>query len=130
MKKWKIWLALSMLFVSGMAVGAVGSTMFTHYRIKHMFNSGPPFPEKRLSRHLMDRLDLTPEEAKKTQIIFDQLANKLRILKDKNEPLVKALFDNAKTQLKRTLPKKLHPQIDRAMTPPNQPPFPPPPPPF
>ena len=118
-----------MLFVSGMAVGAVGSTMFTHYRIKHMFNSGPPFPEKRLSRHLLDRLDLAPEEAKKAKIIVDQLTNNLRVLRDKNEPLVKALFDNAKTELKQALPKERHAEIDKAMTPPNHPPFPPPPPP-
>ncbi|MDD2218833.1 MAG: hypothetical protein PHO79_04780 [Desulfoplanes sp.] len=131
MNKWKIWIVLSMFFISGMAVGAVGSTLFTQYRIKHMFSSGPPFPEKRLARHLMETLDLSPEEAKRTKIIFDQLGNDLRNLRDKTHPLITAIFDKAKTELKQSLPKERHAQIDKAMSPPNHPPFaPPPPPPF
>ena len=62
MKRWMIWLGIAVLFLSGAAIGVMGTVMYVHHHIRSIISEGPEAFNRMIMLHLDHELDLTDEQ--------------------------------------------------------------------
>ncbi len=95
--KWRLVLGFSLVFVAGIAMGSfIGAA-----RSRHGGSTGPrnQLLVERLRNRMQMRLDLTPEQIKKTAPIFDKAARELEQVRTDTARRVHAVMAEANHDL-------------------------------
>ncbi len=90
-------LYMSLVFVSGAAVGAMGHRYFYHQPQVAAQPKGRPSPEEFRRMYMAEmsgRLHLSEDQAAKLGVILDETRDKYRELREKHRPEMKAIQDD------------------------------------
>lgn len=90
------WLSLTLVFIGGTAVGALGHRFFAMSSVEARTATARPSPEefrKKYMTELRTRCKLTPEQETRVNGILDVTRNKFRALNDRQRPEFKAIQD-------------------------------------
>jgi hypothetical protein len=142
MAKWKIWVALLVLFVSGVLIGSVGTRMYVRHKLSGIFSRERPAVRNLFVRRLTRELDLTREQMEEIERIANRAAEDFHELHTQHRSQAEALFDESASEIKKHLSPAQQEQFDelrkrmkarsqrRSKGPPHRghPPPPPPPP--
>jgi Spy/CpxP family protein refolding chaperone len=96
--KWKLALALLLVFVAGAATG----TFFGLHHLRHQVFLGPPHSgdvPDRMRDHLRRALDLTAEQENKVAPIVDATSSKLETIRVETAERVRAVMEDSKREI-------------------------------
>lgn len=103
MAKWKIWVALLMLFVSGVLIGSVGTRMYVRHKLSGIFSRERPAVRNLFVRRLTRELHLTREQRKEIEEIANRAAEKFYKLHTQHRSEVEIIFDQSASTMKEHL---------------------------
>lgn len=91
--KWKVITGILLIFLIGAFSGTLGTGFYMKKRIKRFIDpKGPPPPVRILYRQ-MDKLDLTPKQRSKIDILLQQTKNEFVVIIEKLKPDLEAHFN-------------------------------------
>lgn len=143
MARWKIWIALLVLFASGVLIGSVGTRMYVRHKLSRIFARERPAVRNLFVRRLTRELDLSKEQREEIRDIASRAAEAFQKLYAQHRSEVEDLLDQSASEMKKHLSPAQREQFDelrkrmkarhekRRKGPPHgvHPPPPPPPPP-
>ena len=103
MAKWKIWVALLVLFVSGVLIGSVSTRMYVRHKLSGIFSRERPAVRNLFVRRLTRELDLTREQRQEIGQIATRAAEKFHELHSEHRSQAEALFDQSASEMKKLL---------------------------
>ncbi|WP_027184634.1 hypothetical protein [Desulfovibrio inopinatus] len=112
MKRWKMWAAISAVFLSGAIIGAVAASLFIGHRIESVIRGEQDFIVTMTLRRLDTTLDLTREEREKIAPIVKDAARKMHDLRREQRPKVTAIVEDAAEKIKKVLPPEKSAAVD------------------
>jgi hypothetical protein len=96
MSRWKVWLALGVVFCSGLVLGAAGTGLYVRHEIRSQINSIMSGDVQTVSgfimTHLGRALDLQPEQEAKIRPIVEQGVQQVRTLRSELRPRFEAIY--------------------------------------
>jgi hypothetical protein len=84
MNRWKIWLGIGIVFVSGIGIGVLGTFYGIHYHIRTMVEEGPGAFNRMVAGHISSQLDLNEEQETAIFGTVTKTHNELWKLKTRN----------------------------------------------
>ena len=69
--RWKIWLGIIVIFLSGAVVGGASTALYARKKIHEMMREGGPFMRARMVEKLTEKLQLAPEQRRKVEEIVN-----------------------------------------------------------
>ncbi len=143
MKRWKMWAAITAVFLSGAVIGAIGASLYIGHRIESVIKGEQDFIVSMTLHRLDKTLGLTSEEHEKVAPIVKDAARKMHKLRQEQRPKVTIIIEDAAEEIKKVLPPEKSAAVDdfvkkfkeHKLRPPRgpipgMPPPPPPPPPL
>jgi len=141
MSKWKIWVGLLVLFLSGVLIGSVGTRMYVRHKISGMFAKERPVIRDLFFRRLTRELDLSKEQRQEIEKIASRAAEEFHALRGQHRGEAEAILDQAVSEMRKYLSPEQQEQLERIRKrmktwrkrrrhgppPPDHPPPPPPP---
>ena len=112
MAKWKIWVALLVLFVSGVLIGSVGTRMYVRHKLTGIFARERPAVRNLFVRRLTRELDLTREQREEIEQIASRAAEKFHELHREHRSQAEDLFDQSASEIKKHLSPAQQEQFD------------------
>jgi hypothetical protein len=112
MTKWKIWVGLLVLFVSGLLIGSVATRMYVRHQVKGIFARERPAIRNLFLGRLTGELDLTSEQRQAIEQIANRAAEKFYDLHKKHRGEVEAVLDRSAREMKKHLSPAQQEQFD------------------
>ena len=112
MAKWKIWVALLVLFVSGVLIGSVGTRMYVQHKLSGIFSRDRPAVRNLFVRRLTHELDLTRVQREEIEEIASRAAEKFQKLHTQHRSEVEVIFDQSASEIKKHLSPAQQEQFD------------------
>ena len=112
MAKWKIWVALLVLFVSGVLIGSVGTRMYVRHKISGIFSRERPAVRNLFVRRLTRELDLTREQREEIEEIASRAAEKFHNIHTQHRSEVEVIIDQSASEMKKHLSPAQQEQFD------------------
>ena len=112
MAKWKIWVALLVLFVSGVLIGSVGTRMYVRHKLSGIFSRERPAVRNLFVRRLTHELDLTREQRERIEEIASRAAEKFHRLHMQHRGEVEVIIDKSASEMKKHLSPAQQEQFD------------------
>lgn len=116
MKKWKLWVGIILIFVTGIGVGAAGTGLYVRHSLISFFQEGPPavthFVVKRLTREL--NLSETQQVAVAKEIAAIQ--RRLQELRLRNRPEIHQIISTGVDRIKEQLQPEQQEKLDVLIT--------------
>jgi hypothetical protein len=99
MARWKIWLALALIFLSGLALGVVGTGLYVRHQVKETLTEALEGNSQALSgkvmRNLRRALDLRTEQQKAMEPIVAKAIEDVRQARVQLRPRFMAIYQEA-----------------------------------
>lgn len=96
MSRWKVWLALGVVFCSGLVLGAAGTGLYVRYQIRSQINSIMSGDVQTVTSfvmtHLGRALELQPEQEAKIRPLVEQGVQQVRELRTELRPRFEAIY--------------------------------------
>ncbi len=96
MSRWKIWLALGVVFCSGLVLGAAGTGLYLRHEIRSQINSimsgDVQIVTGFVMTHLGRALELDPEQEAEIRPIVEQAVRQVRELRAELRPRFEAIY--------------------------------------
>jgi hypothetical protein len=112
MAKWKIWVGLLVLLVSGVLIGSVGTRMYVRHKISGIFSQERPAFRNLFVRRLTRELDLTREQREEIEEIASRAAEKFHKLHTQHRSEVEVIIDQSAAEMKKHLSPAQQEQFD------------------
>jgi hypothetical protein len=112
MAKWKIWVALLVLLVSGVLIGSVGTRMYVQHKLSGIFTRERPAVRNLFVRRLTRELDLTREQRMEIEKIASRAAEKFHKLHMQHRSEVQVIIDKSTSEMKKHLSPAQQEQFD------------------
>jgi hypothetical protein len=112
MAKWKIWVALLVLFVSGVLIGSVGTRMYVRHKLAGIYARERPAVRNLFARRLTRELDLTHEQREEIKEIASRAAEEFHNLHNELRSEIEVLFDQSASEMKEHLSPAQQEQFD------------------
>jgi hypothetical protein len=103
MEKWKIWLGLVVLFLSGVVVGGVGTGLYAKHQISQFFSGQRPVFKRVFVRRLVHGLDLSKDQRQQIDLVGEHAETQFLELRQESRGEVQAILDRAITEMKKHL---------------------------
>ena len=100
------------MFALGAAAGIVGTGAYVKHRMEPFIGAGPPPIGRLLMRRLSRDLDLTEDQRRTVERIFDQMGEKLLELRQKYQPEIETVIENGLKSVKTELNDRQKKQMD------------------
>jgi hypothetical protein len=113
MSKWKIWVGLLVLFVSGVLIGTVGTRMYVRHKISHMYAKERPVIRDLFFRRLTRQLDLSEEQRQEIERIASRAAEEFHALRRQHRGEAEAILDEAVKEMRKYLSPEQQEQMER-----------------
>lgn len=75
--RWKIWLGIIVIFLSGAVVGGASTALYARKKIHEMMREGGPFMRARMVEKLTEKLQLAPDQRRKVEEIIDSTRDEI-----------------------------------------------------
>lgn len=112
MSRWKIWVGLVVLFLSGVLIGSVGTRMYVQQQISGILARERPAVRDLFLRRFTQSLDLSEEQRQEVEQIASLAAEKVQKLHWQHRREVQALFDQAFSDMKEHLSPAQQAELD------------------
>lgn len=113
MSKWKIWVGLLVLFLSGVLIGSVGTRMYVRHKISGMFAKERPVIRDLFFRRLTRELDLSKEQRREIEQIANRASEKFHTLRGQHRGEAEAILDQAVSEMRKYLSPEQQEQLER-----------------
>jgi hypothetical protein len=104
-KRWKIWMGLTALFLSGAVVGGAATGFYVKARIARVIRGGPVMAREIMIRRMSRALDLSPDQQKQAERIVASAQAELQALREGARPQAQIVIKRATDDLKSLLSK-------------------------
>lgn len=116
MKKWKVWLAVILIFLSGVCTGTVGTGLVIRHKLTSMASEGSPAIGRIISTVLSHRLQLNADQQILVSKSVQQTQARLAALRHQYTPQAKQIIDEGITDVKKNLSLEQQAELDRLRT--------------
>jgi hypothetical protein len=93
MKQFRAVAGIAAIFVLGVMIGVLGTSLVVSHRMESFHKKGPPPIRPMFMKQIVNRLDLTPAQQAEVEKMVDTLQAELRTIRRDFHPRVKAAFD-------------------------------------
>jgi Spy/CpxP family protein refolding chaperone len=111
-KRWNLALGLLALFLSGVAIGAMGTAIYFKQTVGHVFSEGQPGIRKLVMKKLVRELDLTEAQRVRVEAIVGEVQSELREFRRQHHREIEAILDRGIGQMKPDLSKEQQQKLD------------------
>lgn len=98
----KLWVAFSIVFLSGIAIGVVVG-LFVKPQTSPPERKMPEMMKMRLFRHISEELEFTPEQQVVAQKILTKMSEDIRKFQSDQRPKIKSIIDTAFAEITKIL---------------------------
>jgi hypothetical protein len=113
MGKWKIWVGLIVLFLSGVLIGGVATRMYVRYRISGVLAGKRPPIRDLFLRELTRELNLTEEQRQEMEQIASNAAEEFHTLHKKHRREAEDVLNRAVSEMKKYLSPEQQEELDK-----------------
>jgi len=113
MSKWKIWVGLLVLFLSGVLIGSLGTRMYVRHKISGMFAKERPVIRDLFFHRLTRELDLSKEQMQEIEQIASRAAEEFHALRREHRGEAEAILDQAVSEMRKYLSPEQQEQLER-----------------
>lgn len=103
MKKWKIWLGLMLVFLSGLGIGSISTKIYIRHKFAGSWQRGPEAIKKSIVGRLTKELGLTKDQQIETEKIVGEALSKWLKIRAQYQPEIDAIVENCVAQMKTRL---------------------------
>jgi Spy/CpxP family protein refolding chaperone len=112
MKKFKTWSALVLIFISGVVIGAVVSSVVMRHHVKGLFMAGPARANHRIVMEATRGMDLTDEQHSRIDEILEEYRPKLETMTSEFADSMKAFTEEQHAKIKEVLTEEQQKVLD------------------
>ncbi len=112
MKKWKIWLIIASVFISGLIIGSVGTGFYVKHRVGGLIHRGPGAVRDTIMKKLTSELNLTKEQQDDLEEIVEETQYKLQELRAQYHPQADAIIGAGVAHMKTKLSPEQQKKLD------------------
>ena len=112
MKKWKVWLLIVAVFVSGTVIGSVGTQFYYRHTIRGILHRGPAAVREVIMKKLTAELNLTKDQQEEVQEVLEETQFQLQQLRAEYHPKMEAIINNAVATMKTILSAEKQKKLD------------------
>ena len=115
MNRWKITLRYGLFFMLGLVLGMAGSHLALKHRFARAMQDRPAAQRQMVMRHLTRELQLTKPQQIEIERIVDTQLQALSVLRERHQPEVQAIFQQAEDEMKPHLLSEQQQKLDQIM---------------
>lgn len=115
MNRWKITLRYGLFFMLGLVLGMAGSHLALKHRFARAMQDRPAAQRQMMMRHLTRQLQLTKPQQAEIARIMDAQLKALSEVRERHQPEVQAIFQQAEDEMKPHLLPKQQQKLDQIM---------------
>jgi uncharacterized protein YneF (UPF0154 family) len=115
MNRWKTILRYGLFLMLGVVLGIAGSHLALKHRFARAMQDRPAAQRQMVMRHLTRELQLTKPQQIEIERIVDTQLQALSALRDRHQPEVQAIFQQAKDEMKPHLLPAQQQKLDQIM---------------
>ena len=115
MNQWKVMLRYGLVFMLGLVLGMAGSRLAHKHRFAQAMQNRPAAQRQMMMRHLTRQLQLTKPQQIEIERIVDTQLQALSVLRNRHQPEVQAIFQQAEDEMKPHLLPKQQQKLDQIM---------------
>jgi len=115
MQRWKVILRYGLVFMLGLVLGMAGSRLAHKHRFAQVMQNRPEAQRQMMMRHLTRQLQLTKPQQVEIERIVDTQLKALSDVRERHQPEVQAIFQQAEEQMKTHLLPKQQQKLDQMM---------------
>ncbi len=112
MKRWKLWVALILVFASGFIFGGVGSLMWVRHRIAHAAENDGRGIRWVVVHKLAHDLDLTSDQKAVAETAVMHAQENFRALRQEIRPQIRQIVEETKLEIKPCLTPEQQKKLD------------------
>ena len=113
MDRTKLWLAVMVVFLSGLIIGGLGGMTLAKYHIKQMIRQGPKEMHHMVLRYLNRELDLSEEQKRAVKKVMAGVQKSAVELQKQYRPQMKKMMDTALDEIRPLLTPEQQTKLDR-----------------
>jgi hypothetical protein len=111
-KRWNLILGLSVLFLSGVLIGTLGTAIYFKHTIGHVFTEGQPAVTRLIMKKLDRDLDLTEPQRAEIEKIVAEVQTDLWTFRTQHRPEIEAIIARGITQMRPLLSSEQQVKLD------------------
>ena len=115
MQKWKVILRYGGIFMLGVALGMAGSRLAHKHRFAQAMQNRPVAQRQMMMRHLSRQLQLSNPQQIEIERIVDAQLKALAAVRERQQPEVQAIFQQAQSEMKTHLLPNQQQKLDQIM---------------
>ena len=115
MNRWQVILRYGLVFMLGLVLGMAGSRLARKHRFAQAMQNRPVAQRQMLMRHLTSQLQLTKPQQIEIKRIVDAQLKALSDLRERHQPEVQAIFQQAEDEMKPHLLSEQQQKLDKIM---------------
>ena len=115
MNRWKITLRYGLVFMIGLVLGMAGSRLALKHRFAQAMQNRPAAQRQMMMRHLTRQLQLTKPQQIEIAHIMDAQLKALSEVRERHQPEIQAIFQQAEDEMKPHLLPKQQRKLDQIM---------------
>lgn len=113
MTKTRLWAGITLVFLSGLIIGAVGTGLYIKKTITGVLHEGPPAVKKIIVKRLDKELDLTGNQKPEIEKIVSEAQSRLLTLRLQHQPEIEEIIESGISQMKTKLSKEQQLRLDK-----------------
>jgi len=113
--KTRMWIAMVLLFASGVAVGFFGSGLLLRQRINEFVGRGPSGMHTRVVQRALRDLDLSLDQRRQIDMILDETEPRMRMLGDEFRTEIDRALDEQHERIKAVLTEQQRADFERRL---------------
>lgn len=99
MQKWKIWLTLVVIFLSGVVIGALGMGLYLEKKIERILSADTHVLVELAMNRLSHELGLTPNQQQQLAPLVEEAVQKFDELRQQQRPEVEKILGQAVSRM-------------------------------
>ncbi|MFH1970488.1 MAG: YqiA/YcfP family alpha/beta fold hydrolase [Verrucomicrobiota bacterium] len=115
MQRWKVILRYGLVFMLGLVLGMAGSRLAHKHRLAQVMQNRPVAQRRMMMRHLTRQLQLTKPQQIEIERIVDAQLKALSDVRERHQPEVQAIFQQAEDKMKPHLLSEQQQKLDQIM---------------
>jgi len=112
MNKWKVWLIIASVFVSGVVIGVVGNQFYWRHTVRGMLHQGPGAVRNVIMKKLTAELNLTKDQQEEVEDILEETQFQLQQLRARYHPEMEEIINNGVATMKTRLTPEQQKKLD------------------
>lgn len=112
MKKWKLWLGIVFVFLSGLVTGSVSTKLYTKQKFAGTWRKGPAAARKLIVGRLTNEIDLTKNQQIEVEKIVGEAQSRWHKIRMQLQPEIDEIVETCVVQMKTKLSAEQQKKLD------------------